>query len=191
MACSRRPGCAGRAAARRGPPPPPGRACAWPEPRRPTEQPLTEHALYGTDGLIETKERRFGDDTEVDVDRYQWRPDGQLSGASFSLSAGNLIVHGLTYDAEGRITRSTVTDDGFEDEVRRYAHDPSGRLQRIEVDARPSSFADEDFAADLVYRLRWEAGLCQPTYGVELPPHFGRQVTMQARSDGTTIGCAP
>lgn len=154
-------------------------------------QPLTERAFYGTDGYVERIERRFGDDEEVDVDRYQWRPDAQLSGSSFSLSVGNLILHGLSYDAEGRITRSTTTDDGIEDEMRRYAHDHRGRLQRIEVDYRPPSFADEDFVVDLVYRIRWEAGLCQPTYQVELPPNFDRQVTMQARPDGTTLGCAP
>jgi hypothetical protein len=154
-------------------------------------QPLTELAFYGTDGLVERIERRFGDDEEVDVDRYQWRPDAQLAGSSFSLSVGNLILYGMSYDADGRITRSTKTDDGIEDEMRRYAQDDRGRLQRIEVDSRPSSFADKDFAGDMVYRIRWEAGLCQPTYRVELPPNFDRQVTMQTRPDGTTLGCAP
>lgn len=154
-------------------------------------QPRSERAFYGSDGLVERIERRFGDAQEVDVDRYQWRPDAQLSGSSFSLSVGNLIVHGLAYDTDGRISRSTKTDDGIEDEMRRYAHDDRGRLQRIEVDSQPSSFADEDFAADRVYRIRWEAGRCQPTYRVELPPNFDHQVTMQARPDGTTLGCAP
>jgi hypothetical protein len=154
-------------------------------------QPLTERAFYGADGLVERIERRSGGGAEADVDRYQWRPDAQLSGSSFSLSVGNLIVHGLSYDANGHITRSTKTDDGFEDEMRRYAHDDRGRLQRIEVDTRPSSFADEDFVADWVYRIRWEDGRCQPTYRIELPPNFDIQTTMQAKPDGTTLGCAP
>jgi hypothetical protein len=154
-------------------------------------QPLNERVFYGADGFVERTERRFGDDAEADIDRYQWRADAQLSGASFSLSVGNLIVHGLGYDANGRITRSTKTDDGFEDEMRRYAHDDRGRLQRIEVDIRPSSFADEDFVVDRVYRIRWEDGLCQPTYRIERPPTFDHQITMQAKPDGTTLGCAP
>ena len=154
-------------------------------------QPLTERAFYGSDGLVERVERRFGDDEGIDVDRYQWRPDAQLSASSASLSVGNLILHALSYDADGRITRSTKTDDGIPDEVRQFAHDDRGRLQRIEVDSRPSSFAPEDFAADMVYRIRWESGVCQPTYRAELPPHFDRQVTMQAKPDGTTLGCAP
>ena len=153
-------------------------------------QPLTERAFYGTDGLVERIERRSGDEV-VEVDVYQWRPDAQLSVSSFNLSVGNLILYGLSYDADGRITRSTKTDDGIEDEMRRYVHDPRGRLQRIEVDSRPSSFADADFAADRVYRIRWEDGPCQPTYRVEMPPTFDHQVTMQARPDGATLGCAP
>ena len=119
-------------------------------------------------------------------------PDARLSGASFSLSVGNLDhSQRQSQNADGRIVRGTKTDDGLEDEMRRHAHDGRGRLQRIDVDARPLSFADEDFVADVVYRIFWEDGLCQPTYRVELPPHFDHQTTLQASPDGTTLGCAP
>lgn len=152
--------------------------------------PVTQRFFYGADGRIERVESRFGGRDEVDTDSYQWRLDGQLSSASFSLAVGNLIIHRLTHDALGRPVRSETTDDGFEDEARRFFHDARGRLERIEVDSQPSGFGDADFASDATYRIRWEDGLCQPTYLPALPPTFDRQITLQGRSDGASLGCA-
>ena len=147
--------------------------------------------FYGDDGRIERVELQRGSSSDdVDEHHYQWRPDGQLSSARFSESVGHLVVYQLAHDALGRPVRSETTDDGFDDEARRFFHDARGRLERIEVDSHPDGFDDADFVSDATYRIRWEDGLCQPTYLPALPPTFDRQITLQARSDGASLGCA-
>lgn len=152
--------------------------------------PTTYRLSYDAAGRVERVERRFGASSEADVDAYTWRTDGQLAAASFSLSVGNLVLYGLEYDLEGRRVRTRKTDDGFADDMRRHFHDAAGRLDRVETDYQPDSFDEAGFVADVVYRIRWETGLCQPVFLPDLPPVFDSQITAQARADGAMLGCA-
>lgn len=152
---------------------------------------VTQSFFYGADDRIERVESRSGASEEVDTDRYQWRPDGRLSSASFSLSVGNLNIYRIAHAAQGRPVRSEKTDDGVVEEARRFSHDARGRLERIEVDSDPpAGFDDAGFAGDVKHRIRWEDGPCQPAYLLTLPPTFDRRITLEGRSDGASLGCA-
>lgn len=160
------------------------------EARQESSTPATYRLSYEATGRVERVERRFGGSSDADVDTYNWRTDGQLAAAGFSLSVGNLVVYSLEYDLDDRHIRTRKTDDGFEDEMRRHFHDTAGRLVRIESDHQPASFDEADFVADVVHRIRWENGLCQPVFLPGLPPVFDSQITAQARADGAMLGCA-
>ncbi len=160
------------------------------EARQESSTPATYRLSYDTTGRVGRVERRFGASSEADVDTYNWRTDDQLAAAGFSLSVGNLVLYDLEYDLDGRHIRTRKTDDGFEDDMRRHFHDSAGRLVRIEADHQPASFDEADFVADVVHRIRWEDGLCQPVFLPGLPPEFDSQITAQARADGAMLGCA-
>ena len=150
---------------------------------------------YDAEGRVERIETRGGDGApagEVSyVETYNWRTDGQLATAAFDSSwVGNLRQYDLKYDVDGRHNRTYKTDDGIEDEMSRHFHDAEGRLERVEADNRPGSFDEADFVADVVYRIRWENGLCQPAFLLGLPPVFDRNITGEARADGAMLGCA-
>ncbi len=152
--------------------------------------PATYRLNYDAAGRVEQIERRGGSGSVMGVDTYNWRADGQLTTAAFSLSVGYLVQYDLEYDLNGHHIRTYKTDDGFEDDMRRHFHDAAGRLERVETDHRPSSFDEADFVADVVYRIRWENDLCQSVFLPSLPPVFDRDITAQARADGAMLGCA-
>lgn len=152
--------------------------------------PRTYRLSYDAAGLIARVESRFDRSSGADVETYSWRTHDQLATASFNLSVGNLVLYRLEYDSTGRHIRTRKTDDGFEDEARRHHQDATGRLVRVEADLQPSSFDEADFVADVVYRIRWESGRCQPVFLPALPPVFDRQSTSLARADGAMLGCA-
>jgi hypothetical protein len=152
--------------------------------------PATYRLSYDAAGRVEQVERRFAGSSDADVDTYNWRTDGQLAAASFSLSVGNLVLYGLEYDLNDRHVRTRKTDDGFAEDMRRHFHDTAGRLERVEADHQPVSFDEADFMPDVVHRIRWENGPCQPVFLLGLPPVFDSQTTAQARADGAMLGCA-
>lgn len=152
--------------------------------------PATYRLSYDEEGRVEQIEGRRDDGFVMGVDTYNWRADGQLTTAAFSLSVGYLVQYDLQYDLNGHHIRTYKTDDGFEDDMRRHFYDAAGRLERVEVDNKPSSFDEADFVADVVHRIRWEDGLCQSVVLPSLPPVFDRDITAQARADGTMLGCA-
>lgn len=152
--------------------------------------PVSYHIFYDAAGFPERLEIQSRD-VISEVTRYQWRVDGGLLSTSHDLpDVGNLVIYRLMHDAAGRAVASEQTDDGFEVEARRFFYDARGRLDRIEVDQWPAGFGDADFSSDFTYRIRWEDEPCQPTYLPTLPPTFDRRITLEARSDGTSLGCA-
>lgn len=144
---------------------------------------------YGADGRVARIDWDYGRG-DGDAQSYAWRADGQLGSASYSESVGRLVAYVLTYDDHGRIVDWLRTDDGIDDERRRFAHDTRGRPVKVEIDSEPDMVSDYVFAADTIVHIRWQNLPCQPTYEPQVLPTLDLEVTGAASAIGATLVCS-
>lgn len=145
---------------------------------------------YDADGRVARIERDYGRPFEIDVQSFAWRADGQLTSAEYSESVGRLVIYALKYDGSGRIVDWLLTDDGIDEERRRFEYDARGRPVKVEIDFASEVAIGGAFAVDGVIHIRWENLPCQPTYEPQVPPTLDLKVTGAASAIGATLVCS-